>query len=55
VQPRGAAFEKDHYMAKGQQRGNREARKPKKPAPPKQNASNPSLKGTPPTQPLKKG
>jgi hypothetical protein len=42
-------------MTKGQQPGNREARKPKKPAPPKQNASNPSLKGTPPTQPLKKG
>ncbi|MDF7773624.1 hypothetical protein FHS95_001952 [Sphingomonas naasensis] len=42
-------------MAKGQQRGNREARKPKKPEPPKQNASNPSLKGTPQAQPLKKG
>lgn len=51
----GAAFEKDHDMAKGQQRGNREARKPKKPGPLKQNASNPSLKGTPPTQPPKKG
>jgi hypothetical protein len=35
-------------MAKGEQRGNREARKPKKPSPPKQNASNPSLKGAPP-------
>lgn len=42
-------------MAKGQQRGSREARKPKKPEPPKQNASNPSLKGTPQAQPLKKG
>ncbi len=40
-------------MAKGQQRGNRETRKPKKPEPPKQNASNPSLKGTPLVQPLK--
>ena len=37
-------------MAKGQQRGNREARKPKKPELPKQNASNPSLKGTLPAQ-----
>ena len=42
-------------MAKGQQRGNREARKPKKPGPPKQNASNPSLKGAPQAHPLKKG
>lgn len=41
-------------MAKGQQRGNREVRKPKKPEPPKQNASNPSLKGTPPAQQSKK-
>ena len=41
-------------MAKGQQRGNREVRKPKKPEP-KQNASNPSLKGTPQAQPPKKG
>lgn len=32
-------------MAKEQQRGNREARKPKKAGPPKQNASNPSQKG----------
>lgn len=32
-------------MAKGQQRGNKEARKPKKAAPSKQNASNPSAKG----------
>lgn len=32
-------------MAKGQQKGNKEARKPKKAAPPKQNASNASLKG----------
>lgn len=41
-------------MAKGQQRGNREARKPKKPEPPKQNASNPSLKGTSPAAQSKK-
>lgn len=34
-------------MAKGQQRSGRETRKPKKPEPPKQNASNPSMKGTP--------
>jgi hypothetical protein len=33
-------------MAKGQQKKSREARKPKKEAPPKANASNPSLKGT---------
>ena len=33
-------------MAKGQQKGNKEARKPKKQAPPKQNASNPSTKGS---------
>lgn len=32
-------------MAKGQQKGNKEARKPKKAGPPKQNASNPSTKG----------
>lgn len=42
-------------MAKGEQRGNREARKPKKPGPPKQNASNPSLKGAPQVQAPKKG
>ncbi|MES2496790.1 MAG: hypothetical protein V4618_11790 [Pseudomonadota bacterium] len=33
-------------MAKGQQKKSKEARKPKKEAPPKANASNPSLKGT---------
>jgi hypothetical protein len=38
-------FEKEHDMAKGQQKGNKEARKPKKAPPPKQNASQPSLKG----------
>jgi len=32
-------------MAKGQVKGNKEARKPKKTAPPKQNASQPSQKG----------
>jgi hypothetical protein len=42
-------------MAKGQQRGNREARKPKKPEPPKQNASNPTMKGTPQVQSPKRG
>lgn len=41
-------------MAKGQQRGNRETRKPKKPAPPKQNASNPSTKGAVPVPAGKK-
>jgi len=34
-------------MAKSQRRGNKETRKPKKAAPPKGNASNPSLKGVP--------
>lgn len=33
-------------MAKGQQKKSKEARKPKKEAPPKPNASNPSTKGT---------
>ena len=33
-------------MAKGEQKGNKEARKPKKAGPAKQNASNPSTKGT---------
>ena len=32
-------------MAKAQKRGTKEARKPKKEAPPKQNQSNPSTKG----------
>lgn len=32
-------------MAKGQQKGNKEARKPKKAGPAKQNASQTSLKG----------
>jgi len=41
-------------MAKGQQRGNKELRKPKKSEPRKQNASNPTLKGTPSAQPPKK-
>lgn len=34
-------------MAKGQQKKSKEARKPKKVAPPKGNASAPSSKGTP--------
>jgi len=33
-------------MAKSQRKSSKEARKPKKTAPPKPNASNPSLKGT---------
>jgi hypothetical protein len=32
-------------MSKGQQKGNKEALKPKKAGHPKQNASNPSMKG----------
>ena len=35
-------------MPKGEQKGNKEARKPKKAGPPKKNASNPSTKGTKP-------
>jgi hypothetical protein len=42
-------------MAKGQQRSNREALKPKKAKPPKPNASNPSQKGTSSLPPLDKG
>lgn len=38
-------------MVKGEQKGNKEARKPKKAAPPKQNASNPSMKGTDKSKP----
>jgi hypothetical protein len=34
-------------VAKGQRKSNKEVRKPKKPEPPKLNASNPSAKGTP--------
>ena len=34
-------------MAKGQKKSNKETRKPKAEKPPKQNASNPSTKGTP--------
>lgn len=34
-------------MAKGQQKKTKETKKPKKAAPPKQNASQPSVKGTP--------
>jgi hypothetical protein len=33
-------------VAKGQRKSNKEVRKPKKPEPPKLNASNPSAKGT---------
>jgi hypothetical protein len=42
-------------MSKDQQRGNRELRKPKKASPPKQNASNPSLKGVAAAPPPNKG
>ena len=41
-------------MAKGQRRGNKEVRKPKKPAPPKPNASAPSLKGKVILEPVKR-
>lgn len=41
-------------MAKSQRKGNKEARKPKKPGPPKQNASNPSIKGLVATQAAKR-
>ncbi len=34
-------------MSKGQRKSNKEIRKPKKPAAPKQNASETSLKGSP--------
>lgn len=34
-------------MASGERKSNKEIRKPKKAQPPKQNASNPSTKGTP--------
>lgn len=33
-------------MAKSERKGSKEIRKPKKAGPPKQNASNPSVKGT---------
>ncbi|MBB4836956.1 hypothetical protein HNP52_000007 [Sphingomonas kyeonggiensis] len=41
-------------MAKGQRRSNKEARKPKKAAPPKLAPVSTALKGTPLVQPLKK-
>ena len=41
-------------MAKGQQKPNKEKRKPKAEKAPKQNASNPSTKGTPLEKPLSK-
>lgn len=40
-------------MAKSQRRGNKEVRKPKKPVPPKPNASKPSLKGELLAKPVK--
>lgn len=55
----GGYDEEGPIMAKGQRRTSREARKPKKDGPPKQNASNPSLKGMPaspsPSPSVKKG
>jgi hypothetical protein len=42
----GSGRSKEHIMAKGQQKKSKEARKPKKVAPPKANASAPSSKGT---------
>jgi hypothetical protein len=39
-------------VAKGQRKSNKEVRKPKKPEPPKLNASNPSAKGTPVKTPV---
>ena len=41
---RGIPPRLEHVMAKGQKRSSREVRKPKAEKPPKQNASNPSLK-----------
>lgn len=41
-------------MAKGQRKSNKEIRKPKKAGPPKQNASNPSVKGLVPSKPEKR-
>jgi hypothetical protein len=38
---------KEHPMAKGQKKSNKEARKPKAEKGPKTNASNPSTKGSP--------
>jgi hypothetical protein len=56
---RGGYDEEGPIMAKGQRRTSREARKPKKAGPPKQNASTPSLKGMPaspsPSPSVKKG
>ena len=43
----------EENMAKSQRKGNKEIRKPKKPAPPKPNASNPSLKGQTLAKPAK--
>jgi len=40
-------------MAKSQRKGSKEIRKPKKPAPPKLNASKPSLKGAALANPVK--
>jgi len=42
-------------MAKAQKKSSKEIRKPKKEAPPKPNASNPSQKGNPVAGAIKKG
>lgn len=41
-------------MAKSQRKSSREVRKPKKTAPPKLNAANPTMKGTPVANPDKR-
>jgi hypothetical protein len=41
-------------MVKQKQKSSKEARKPKKAGPPKQNASNPSTKGVVPSKPEKR-
>lgn len=41
-------------MVKQKQKSNKEIRKPKKAGPPKQNASNPSVKGLVPSKPEKR-
>ncbi|UYY58181.1 hypothetical protein [Sphingomonas sp. S2-65] len=45
--PTTTSTEEEPDMAKGQQKSSKELRKPKKPQPPKLNASAPSQKGTP--------
>jgi uncharacterized protein YegP (UPF0339 family) len=52
--PVGSNARKERPMAKSQRKSNKEVRKPKKTEPPKQNAANPSLKGTPTPDPAKR-